>query len=84
MKKIIAILLICVTLLIFVGCNYQVADFNYEFDYAYISFGDGTVKKIEIKSWRDYEDGEQIQITDTNGNVYLASSYNCILVKEGK
>lgn len=84
MKKIIAILLICITLLMFVSCNYQMVDFNYDFDHAYISYGDGTVKKVEIKSWRDYEDGEQIQITDTDGNIYLVSSFNCVLVKEKK
>jgi len=87
MKK--TILIIVLLGLIFLGvigalssCNYQMADFNYEFDYAYISFGDGTVKKVEIRSWRDYEDGEQIQVTDTDGNVYLVSSFNCVLVKE--
>ena len=83
MKKIIAILFICIMIFTFVGCNYQMVDFNYNFDYAYINFGDGTVKKVEIDSWRDYEDGEQIQVTDTDGNVYLVSSFNCILVKEG-
>ena len=66
------------------GCNYQMADLNYDFDYAYITFGDGVVEKIEIKSWRDYEDGEQIQITATDGTIYLTSSFNCTLVKEGK
>lgn len=65
------------------SCNYQMADLNYDFDYAYIDIG-GTVKKVEIKSWRDYEDGEQIQITDKDGNIYLTSSFNCTLVKEGK
>lgn len=84
MKRIIALLIfICITLAL-VSCNYQVVDFNYNFDYAYISYGDGTVKKVEVASWRDYEDGEQIQVTDTDGNIYLVSSFNCVLVKEGK
>lgn len=83
MKKIIILLVLIFTILALVGCNRQVVDLNYKFDYAYISYGDGTVQKVEIKSWRDYEDSEQIQITDTDGNVYLVSSYNCVLVKEG-
>ena len=83
MKKLLAILFICIIIFTFVGCNYQVADLNYDFDYAYIKMGD-TVKKVEIKSWRDYANGEQIQITDTDGNIYLTSSFNCTLVKEGE
>ena len=56
----------------------------YTFDYAYISYGDGTVEKVEVASWRDYEDSDQIQITSTDGTVYLVHSENCVLVKEGK
>lgn len=81
---IIAILIVACSLLTFVGCNRQLIDFNHEFDYAYISFGDGTVEKIEIQSWTDFEDGDQIQITSKDGTTYLAHSLNCILVKEGK
>lgn len=66
------------------SCNYQIVDLEYSFTHAYISYGDGTVEKVEIRGWRDYEDGEQIQITAKDGTVYLVSSYNCVLVKEGK
>ena len=64
------------------SCNRQVADFTYGFDYAYISVGDGTIKKVEVKSWIDYEDSDVIQITGTDGNVYLTHYQNCVLVKE--
>lgn len=85
MKRLIASLL-TVAALIFImcSCNYQVVDLNYTFDYAIISYGDGTTKKVEIKSWRDYEEGEQIQITAKDGTVYLVNSMNCVLVKEAK
>lgn len=88
MKKVLLIFMVfCLIALgltaVLSSCNYQMADLNYEFDYAYIEMGD-TVKKVEIKSWRDYEDGEQIQITDKDGNIYLTNSFNCTLVKEGK
>lgn len=79
----IIVMVVCL-LLTFVGCNKQLIDTNQKFDYAYLSFGDGTVKKVEIKSWTDFEDGDQIQITAKDGTVYLAHSLNCILVKEGK
>lgn len=61
------------------GCNYQMIDFDYDYDYAIINLG-GEYKKIPISSWRDYE-GEQIQIKDRDGNIYLTNSYNCTLVK---
>ena len=61
--------------------NYDMFDTNYTFDYAIIAFPDGTSKKVEIKTWTDYE-GEQIQIEDVDGNIYLVNSVNCVLVNE--
>lgn len=84
MKKIIAIIMLACMMLLLASCNYQMVDLNYKFDYAYISYGDGTVEKVEIASWRDYEEGDQIQVTSTDGTVYLVHSENCVLVKEGK
>lgn len=85
MKKIIAIIMLTCVLLTLIGCgNYQMVDLNYKFDYAYISYGDGTVEKVEVASWRDFEDGDQLQITGTDGTVYLVHSENCVLVKEGE
>lgn len=62
------------------GCNRQMIDLDYTFNYAIINLG-GEYKEIEIKSWRGYE-GEQLQIKDKEGNVYLTSSYNCTLIKK--
>ena len=85
MKRIIIALLIVVALIFTLcACNYQLIDLNYVFDYAIISYGDGTTKKVENQSWRDYEDSEQIQIVATDGTIYLVNSVNCVLVKEGK
>lgn len=68
------------SLLMLTGCgNYDHFDTVRQFDYAIVKFPDDTVKKLELKNWRDY-DGEQIQITDTNGNTYLVSSFNCMLI----
>lgn len=66
------------------GCNYSGYDFvdtNYHFDYAYISLPNGEVVEGAIKSWSDSEDGEQLTITFVNGDRYLCSSYNCVLVE---
>ena len=81
MKK---LLLICtvVSTLFLSGCNYQMIDTTFAFNKAIIKMPDDTTKTINIKSWTDYEDGEQLQITDKDGRVYLVSSYNCVLIKE--
>ena len=85
MKRVIAIILSIILMLgLFSGCagyNRQIVDFNYEYNTAVIDMFDGTTKTIKIKKWRDYE-GEQIQITDENGDVWLVSSINCHLINE--
>ena len=79
-KKAIFIAILITTVVLFSGCNYDMVDTNYSYDKAIITLNDGTKMELEIKQWRDYEDGEQIQITDKDGNVYLVSSYNTILI----
>ena len=67
------------------GCsNYDMFDTEYQFDIAIVEFPGGEVREIKVKQWTDYVDGEQIQITDSNGTVYLVNSVNCVLVKEGQ
>jgi hypothetical protein len=81
MKKILTVILLAVTLgLSLVSCNYDIIDTQYSYDTAIITLHDGERIEVAIKSWRDYEDGEQLQITATDGTVYLVSSYNCILI----
>lgn len=79
---VVAILIFAMMAVTLVSCTYQVVDYEYGFTHAYISYGDGTVEKIELKSWHDYEDSDQIQVTAKDGRVFLASAYNCVLVKE--
>ena len=63
--------------------NKRVVDLNYSYDRAMIRMPDGKILDIEIAEWSDYE-GVQLQIVDKAGNVFLVSSYNCVLVKSGK
>lgn len=72
-----------VTSLFISGCSYRgydMIDNNYHFDYAYISLPNGEVVEGPIRTWADSE-GEQLTITLSNGNRYLCSSYNCVLVE---
>ena len=79
---ILVIIIVCVSFYPYIFGNKEYGDFKQKYDYAIVQRFDGE-QKIEISSWRDYE-GEQIQITDFSGNVYLVSSYNTILVREGE
>ena len=78
MKKLIVGVLLIGSLLT-TSCNYQVVDLTYNYNYAYIQLQNGEVIEGKVDSWRDYEDGEQLQV-QINGIVYLTSSYNCTLI----
>lgn len=62
------------------GCNRQIIDTHYSFDYAYVYLQDGTVVEGEVSSWRDFDSGDQIQITFKDGYTYLVHSMNCTLI----
>lgn len=78
------VIVIIITLLVFLviagflaGCNRQIIDLNYNFNYAIINTFNGTVEG-KVSSWRDYEDGDQLQVT-IDGVTYLTSATNVIL-----
>ena len=80
--KIIIALIITILIIgagIFTACNYQMLDFTYNFDYAYIKMPNGEVIEGEVSAWRDYEDGDQLQVTI--GDVtYLTHASNVVLI----
>lgn len=79
MKK---LLILPVLALGLAGCgNLDMFDMNYTYHYAITRWPDGTVKKIEVEQWSDYE-GEQIQIISTDGNIYLLSMNSTVLVRD--
>lgn len=61
------------------GCNKQIIDTTYTFDKAIMYVG-GEWITIDVDSWDDYEDGDQIQVKDTDGNTYLVHSTNITLI----
>ena len=78
-KKIIAAAVIALGL---AGCgNLDMLDTNYTYNYALTKWPDGTMKKIEVKQWCDYE-GEQVQVIVPDGTIYLLSMNNTVLVRE--
>ena len=85
MKKIIAIILVAalsVGLAAFtVGCNKQMVDLTYSYEYAIIGLPNGEVVEGKVTSWTDFDDGDQIQVK-INGKTYLVHSSNVVLISD--
>ena len=80
-----AILLVVAMMLIFLtGCNRQVIDTTFSYDNAILALPDGSVISGKIESWKDYDDGDQIQVK-IDGTTYLvlASLPVVILERDG-
>lgn len=75
-KSILSIIALTVLL---TGCNKQVIDLDYTYNYAVIQLPNGQVVEGKVQSWTDYDDGEQLQVR-IDGVTYLCSSYNCVLM----
>jgi hypothetical protein len=81
MKKAIAAVL-AVAALLLTGCNKQIIDLTLKFDRAIIELPGGKVVEGKVQTWRDYEDGDQIQVK-INGVTYLVHSSDVVLISEG-
>ena len=84
MKKIIAVLLALVLILgamVLSGCNKQMVDLTYSYEYAIIGLPNGKTVEGKVSSWTDFEDGDQIQVK-IDGKTYLVHSSNVVLISE--
>ena len=80
MKKFIALFLaLIMTVCILCGCNKQLVDFTYKFDNAIICLPNGDIIEGKVDSWKDYEDGDQIQVV-IDGKTYLVHASNIVLM----
>ena len=66
MKKYITVFLATIAMAVLCGCNRQMVDLTYSYDYAQIKMPDGTIIEGKLNSWRDY-DGRKILLTRTPG-----------------
>jgi hypothetical protein len=80
MSKIKVALTAIVMSAVLIGCNKQVVDLTYTYNYAIIQLPNGEIVEGEIQSWCDYE-GEQLQVK-IDDVIYLCSSYNCVLMNK--
>lgn len=84
MKKHIAIALAVVLLvgiLVLAGCNKQLVDLTYSYEYAIIALPNGEIVEGKVSSWTDFEDGDQLQIK-IDGKTYLVHSSNVVLISD--
>ena len=83
MKKVIAIILAAALVfglgVLAAGCNKQLVDLTYSYEYAILGLPNGEVVEGKVSSWTDFEDGDQIQVR-IEGKTYLVHSSNIVLI----
>lgn len=83
-KKLIATVLALGMVISMSGCgNRQIIDLTYNYKYAVISLPNGDIVEGAVESWRDYDDGDQLQVT-VDGVTYLLHAANVALMTEEK
>lgn len=79
MKKIIAVVLVLIFAIFLSGCNKQIIDLTYNYNYGTIySSGGDIIAQGKVQSWTDYEDGDQLQVK-IDGVMYLTHANNVVL-----
>lgn len=80
---IVAGVLLTIMTLLLKGCNRQIVDLNWDFRRAVVRDGFGNLSgTVNIKSWRDYDQSDMVQITTDKGQVILTHSTNIILLRD--
>ena len=62
--------------------NMQMVDTTWNYNKAVISLPDGTIVEGNVESWKDYADGDQIQVK-IDGVTYLVHSGDVVLISGG-
>jgi len=62
------------------GCNRTVIDTAWKFDYAIINLPTGEVIEGEIESWHDWQEGDAVQVTFSDGATYYTHLNNVVLI----
>lgn len=79
-KRVMLVLLLVAVLAIMTGCgNRAMFDGVWTFDYAQIAMPDGGFVDGRVESWRDYDDGDQLQLK-IDGVVYLTHATNVVMM----
>ena len=81
MKKLTALVLALILVVLMTGCNKQMLDLTYSYERAVLSLPNGEVIEGKVSSWTDFEDGDQIQVR-IDGKTYLVHSSNIVLISD--
>ena len=78
-QKIIAVVLVLIFAFFLVGCNKQIIDTTFAFNYGTIYSPSGDIiAQGKVQSWTDFENGDQIQVK-IDGVMYFTHSSNVVL-----
>ena len=81
-KRVALIIFLAVILVSCTGCyNKQFIDMTYHYDRAIIYLPNGEIVEGRVNSWRDFEDGDSIQIK-IDGKTYLTHICNVCLIDD--
>lgn len=81
-KKLLAAILALGMAFSLAGCgNRQMIDLTYSYKYAIISLPNGEIVEGKVDSWKDFEDGDQLQIT-VDDVTYLVHATDAALMTE--
>lgn len=80
-KKLLAAILALGMVFSMSACNRQIIDLTYNYKYAIISLPNGEIIEGKVDSWKDFEDGDQLQVT-INGVTYLVHAADAVLMTE--
>ena len=81
-KQLALIILLAMILISCTGCyNKQFIDMTYHYDRAIIYLPNGEIVEGRVNSWRDFEDGDSIQVK-IDGKTYLTHICNVCLIDD--
>lgn len=78
-KRLLVLFMVLGTVLGVTGCNKQLIDTTYKFNYAIVRLANDEVVEGELESWTDFQDGDSVQIK-INGETYLVHQMNATLI----
>ena len=82
MKKIALIIFLVIILVSCTGCyNKQLFDTTYHYDRAIVYLPNGEIVEGRVSSWRDFDDGDSIQVK-IDGKMYLTHISNVCLIDD--
>lgn len=81
MKRYLVVLIAAIILIgILCSCNVDVIDTAWKFNEAYITLPNGEFVHGKVKSWKDWDGSDTVQVTLDDGHTYYTHMSNVVLV----